>query len=79
MVITPDLLQQVSLYAVSVIGVVEAIKRIIKLKGAAAFILSLLVSLGACIPVLAGGAAQYFLVSALVCAAANGLFKAFHK
>ena len=79
MIITPDLLQQVSVFSITVIGIVEMLKKSANLKGFAAVLVSLLVSFGACLTVLSAGLAYYLTVSTLVFLSANGIFKAFHK
>jgi len=76
---SPEFLQSVALYCVVVVGVVEAMKRVIKAKGMIAVVVSIAASFVACLPELpAKGVVIYVGLAVCVALSANGLFKAFH-
>ena len=79
---TPEFILQVVGYGVAVVGIVETIKRILKLQGMANWIkigISIVASFVVTLPSLSGDVFHYLMLVVCVVLEANGLFKAFHK
>lgn len=79
---TPEFLLQVAAYGATVIGIVEMVKRLLKLQEMANWIkivISIVASVVVTLPSLSGNVFEYIILVACVALEANGLFKAFHK
>jgi len=77
---SPEFLQQVALFTVPVLALVELVKRTLKAAGWVAVAISIVASFVACVPVISGqGVLYYGVMSLCVAASANGVFKAFNK
>lgn len=79
---TPDFILQVAGYGAAVVGIVEMVKRVLKLQEIANWIkvlISIVASFVVTLPSLSGDAVQYVILVVCVILEANGLFKAFHS
>lgn len=74
-----SILTQVPTLAVAVSTTIEPLKRILKIKGLGAVVLSVLASGLAAAPTLSTGKSEFFVTFGLVSLAANGLFKLIHN
>ena len=75
---TPEFITQVAGYGVAVLGVVEMVKRFLKVKGWIAVVISVVASFAVCLPSLSGDVLHWLLLVGCVILEANGLFKALH-
>ncbi len=79
-IFTPEFLSAVSAKVIIVVAATELIKKLLKAKAWVAVVLSLVVSVGACLPDLfAQGVIVYALLVVVVWGTANGFFKVVHK
>jgi len=77
---TPEFIAQVALYGVTVIGIVEVVKRAIKIKSWLAVIASVLISIFVCLPSLKSvSTIEWIILVICVVLEANGVFKALHS
>lgn len=75
---TPEFIALVVGYGLTVIGVIELLKRVLKIKGWMAAGASIVASFVICLPSLSGDVVQYIIMVACVALEANGIFKALH-
>jgi len=76
---TPEFIAMIIAYGATVIGIVELVKKALKLNGWINYVVSLIVAPVVCLPSIGQMPIEHWIIMAVcVFLEANGLFKAFH-